>query len=156
MQLAFRETLNTDDPKARTVKRSAVAAVLVKDGAVLAQSANVLPPIIKEALGSNRIEFTSGSRLHLIEHAERAVLFKAFIQHVEIAGATMYCTRFPCSACSRALIWSGITRLVVPTGFREETDWIEDQRFSLKILRLAKVKIRYLGQLSTADAIPLT
>lgn len=47
-----------------------------------------------------------------VEHAERNVIFKAAKLGVCTDGATMYCPWAPCIECARAIIGSGIVRLV--------------------------------------------
>ncbi len=45
-------------------------------------------------------------------HAEMAALLSALRQGVDVTGATIYVTTFPCHECSRHLIASGIKRVV--------------------------------------------
>jgi dCMP deaminase len=87
-------------------------------------------------------------RYFLIEHAERAAIFKALLAGRDLAGATIYCTRFPCSDCARAVIWAGIKRAVFPAGFAGEDRWLSAQRAALRMLRETGVKVRYLPQIA--------
>jgi dCMP deaminase len=147
MNAALSERLNTDDPKGKIVQQSSVGAVITKNNFLLARSANVLPPSLKNKMEKNNQIVTDESRYHLIEHAERAAIFQGLISGENLAGATIYCTRFPCSDCARAIVWSGITRAVFAGGFAGEQRWLESQRAALKILRESGVTVRYMSPL---------
>lgn len=137
----------TDDPKGKIVHQSAVGAVIARDGTELVRSANVLPPPLKKHLFNNGNGVNDEDRYHLIEHAERAAIFKASAQKIELSGATIYCTRFPCSDCARAIVWAGIKRAVFAGGFAGEQRWLASQRAALRILRDSGVIVSYLSPL---------
>lgn len=151
MAEALAERASTDDPKGKIVQQSSVGAVITKNNSLLAKSANVLPPLLKNAMEENCEQITEQGRYHLIEHAERAAIFKGFAEGVDLSGATIYCTRFPCSDCARAIVWSGIKRAVFAGGFAGEERWLESQRAALKILRESGVTVRYLPTLKIRD-----
>lgn len=62
--------------------------------------------ILAGAQVSNVIEFGRSV------HAEMAAIADAAKRGIAIAGATMYCTTFPCHICARHIVASGICRLV--------------------------------------------
>jgi deoxycytidylate deaminase len=144
LAVAFRERANADDPKAQVVIQSGVGAVVATREVEIARSANVLPPALSAAFRDDGHVITETDRYHVIEHAERAAIFNAFLAKQDLAGATIYCTRFPCSDCARAIIWSGITRAVFPPGLTGESRWRDAQRAALRMFRLAGIKVRYL------------
>ena len=144
MEEAFRECLLTDDPKGKIVRQSAVGSIITYAAKEIARSANVLPPSLKKKMEETGSIVSDEDRYHLIEHAERSVIFKALISKSDIEGATIYCTRFPCSDCARAMVFVGIRRAVFAGGFAGESRWLSSQRAALKILRDGGVKIRYL------------
>jgi len=124
--------------------QSGVGAIIANDQGEIVRSANVLPPQLNPlSSGADGIEETD--RYFVIEHAERAAVFKALVAGHSLVSATIYCTRFPCSDCARAIIWAGIGRAVFPTGFAGENRWLETQRAALRMLRHAGIKVRYLG-----------
>jgi len=47
MKIAIEETKYSDDPKSKIDRRTAVGALLYKDGHIIAKSANRLPPILR-------------------------------------------------------------------------------------------------------------
>lgn len=144
LQMAFKLRTKSDDPKAQTVLESGVGSVIATPTREIAASANVLPPRLKQAYESQQITVTDEDRYFVIEHAERAALYTAYQSGEDLTGSTIYCTRFPCSDCARAIAWSKIGRLVVPRGFRGEIRWIDAQRAALRILRDAGVVVRYM------------
>lgn len=144
LRRAFALRSLSDDPKARLVVESGVGAIIATPVSEISASANVLPPRLKSAFKVQGTAVTDESRYFVIEHAERAALFEAYQAGANLEGATMYCTRFPCSDCARAIVWSKITRIVVPRGFKGEARWIDAQRAALQILRSGGVVVRYL------------
>jgi len=140
----------TDDPNAQLDVRSAVGSIITMKNKVISESANRIPKRLR-----SEFEFSldfDAERLWYIEHAERAAIFSAVANEISLDGGTIYCTRFPCADCARTIVSFGLSRLVVSKGFLSESKWIESQRHARKILRLAKVKIRYLSHISTPNA----
>lgn len=143
MELAKKIAISeSDDPKVKVDARSGVGAVIVdKNGEVLA-SANKIPERVKSQI---RVEDpNSPHRYHFIEHAERSAIYAATDAGLILRGATMYCTRFPCSDCARAIVAVGIDRLVVAGGFDDDGKWIDAQRAARALLLAANVRIRYV------------
>lgn len=148
LEEALNERNNSDDPKAKVVRQSGVGAIIVGDEGEIVRSANVLPPRVASAYDARGIAVSDEDRYYVIEHAERAAIYKAMAAGANLDGATIYCTRFPCSDCARAIIWAGIKRAVFPSGFAGEDRWIGAQRAALRMLRAAGVKVRYLPALT--------
>jgi dCMP deaminase len=142
---AFIERKATDDPKGKIVLQSAVGAVIAERSKEIVRSANILPPGIRDSFRNTNQEIIEEDRYFLIEHAERAAIFKAFHSHADLSKSTIYCTRFPCSDCARAIVWAGIKRAVFPEGFAKEKRWLASQRAALRILREGGVVVRYLS-----------
>lgn len=75
------------------------------------------------------------------EHAERNAIYRAASLGVQLFEATIYVTWFPCAECARAIVQSGITKLV---GY--EPDWSEERynfRDSETILKEGGVEITF-------------
>lgn len=145
LSMAYGERASSDDPKAKLVPQSGVGVVIVKDGIVVSRSANVLPPALKTAHVENERGVSEAERYHFIEHAERAAIMMALSKGKSLDGATLYCTRFACSDCARAIIWSGIQRVVFGSGLAEEVRWLEAQQAAEDMLRLAKIKVEVVA-----------
>jgi len=63
------------------------------------------------------------------EHAERNAIYNAAATGANIRGCTMYLAWFPCADCARAIIQSGITKVICV-----EPDW-NHQKFDFKVSR---------------------
>ncbi len=135
----------TDDPKAAYVSRSGVGAIIANSSGEIVRSANVLPPKLKAAVKASGYTIDERNRYFIIEHAERAAIFKALVTGQDLSGATLYSTRFPCADCARAIAWSGIKRTVFPKGFASEERWRDAQRAALWILRQSGIIVRYVS-----------
>src|SRR5579859_1849886 len=64
-----------------------------------------------------------------IEHAERNAIYAAAKLGIVLEGTTIYVNWFPCAECARAIVQSGIKKLV---GY--EPDWSEE-RYGFKDAR---------------------
>ena len=142
MKLAYAVSKESDDPKAIIVPRSAVGVVIARGSEVLSKSANRLPPKMRRSHSIKDPE--APERYVWIEHAERCAIYDAAIEGISVDGATLYCTRFPCVDCARAICYFRISRLVVGAGLSGDIDWIKPQRAALKMLRSSGVTVRYL------------
>jgi deoxycytidylate deaminase len=151
LQRAFDIREKSDDPKAVTTTNSGVGAVIVYNNTVVSESANVITPKYKASLGTEPLKLEESDRYHFIEHAERATIFSAVAEGKSVSGGTLYCTRFPCSDCARAISWFGIQRVVTGGGLSGEQRWLESQRAALKILRASGVKVRVLKAKVTSN-----
>lgn len=49
------------------------------------------------------------------EHAERNAIYNAARNGISLEGCTAYVSMFPCADCARALIQSGVVKLVCPS-----------------------------------------
>lgn len=142
MKRAFDISHGSHDPKRHIDRRTGVGAVIAEKDRIISESANVFPPgteRLKDAIAGD-----SPERYHFIEHAERAAIYLALKNGRGMDNATIYCTRFPCSDCARAIVFSGIRRMVVASGFAGEGPWASSQRHARQLLREAKVTMRYL------------
>tara|TARA_R110000765_G_scaffold395227_3_gene488962 strand:- start:508 stop:1005 length:498 start_codon:yes stop_codon:yes gene_type:complete len=144
LNLAYGQRIYSDDPKSKKIVQSGVGAVIVGKSGVLAKSANVLPPALKSHHTAFDRTISEHERYSYIEHAERAAIFKALLAGKDLDGSTIYCTRFPCSDCARAIAWTGITRAVFANGYTGEARWLESQKAALHILRKTGVTVRIL------------
>lgn len=145
LRLALATSRDTDDPKAKYEPSSAVGAVLVPEEGEVVASANRVPRRLRGKIAYRITDPAAPERYLKIEHAERAAIYVAAREGISTERATMYCTRFPCAACARAIVEVDIVRLVVGQGFSAETNWIEEQRAANSMLRDAGVTIRYLS-----------
>ena len=93
------------------------------------------------AADDRRFDRASGEKFYWFEHAERNAVYNAAQSGVSLRGCTAYVNRFPCADCGRALIQSGIVRLVAPPI--PEADGALDYSFqvSMQMLREAGLTV---------------
>lgn len=81
------------------------------------------------------------------EHAERNAIYNAAATGANVRGCTMYLAWFPCADCARAIIQSGITKVICA-----EPDW-NHHKFNFKVsremLEEAGVTLHYFNMTST-------
>lgn len=83
-----------------------------------------------------------------IEHAERNAIYKAALYGIPLMDTTMYINWFPCVECCRAVIQSGIHKLVAPT--RPDTEhhrWGESFQTALQMLDEVGIEVVYVDEL---------
>lgn len=137
LRLAARES---DDSQTRT------AAILLTPfrKEPVAWSANVLPDGIAKS-GDRTVR---PGKYAFVEHAERAVIYKAARQGMQVAGTIMACSHFPCADCARAIVMSGIPGICVAGTFDDvSTAWADSQKTARDILSEAGVSIDPLSAL---------
>lgn len=88
------------------------------------------------------------------EHAERNAIYNAAAEGIALRGSTLYSSLMPCCDCARAIIQSGITRVVTV-----EPDWDDPHRkatshhhVSKRLFEEAGVRLDFV---SDADASQL-
>jgi dCMP deaminase len=92
------------------------AVVVDTRGAVIAEGANRKPASFSWAVNPSLQRVTSDDAswiYYLLEHAERDAIGAAYRDRENPKGGTIYCTLFPCADCARAIVASGIKRVVV-------------------------------------------
>ncbi|MEH2480734.1 dCMP deaminase [Nitrobacteraceae bacterium AZCC 2146] len=82
-----------------------------------------------------------------MEHAERNAIFAAARQGRVLDGATIASTFFPCIDCARAIVQTGIARLVSPEPALDDAVWGTSFLRSRIILEEGGVEMVLLGTL---------
>lgn len=96
----------SDDPH-----RQVGCIILDSDGNQIATGTNKLPRGC--AVTEHRIE--KPHKYTWIEHAERNAIFSAAKRGVSLEGSTIFVNWWPCVDCTRAIIQSGIQKIVAPS-----------------------------------------
>jgi dCMP deaminase len=78
------------------------------------------------------------------EHAERNAIFQAARSGIALQGCTMYVSWFPCMDCARAIVQSGIVRLVGVHPIEHDSKWEEQFMAARQLLSEAGVKVKLL------------
>ena len=96
-----------------------VGSCIVKNGNIVAMGANRAVPDTCKYRGCLRVElYGNNSKEHRNPgdcraiHSEIDAISQAARNGVSLEGATIYVTRYPCEACARAIIASGISYIV--------------------------------------------
>ena len=103
MSMAYRYASKSKDPSTQ------VGAVLVHpEYGLIEGSYNHIP----ENLQIHPSRWERPNKEYYVEHAERNVIYNAAKKGIICEGLTLYCTWPCCSACARAIIQSGISKVV--------------------------------------------
>jgi len=126
--------------KRSTCLRRSTGAIIVKEKRILATGYNGPPqglPHCDELGGClrERLNIPSGERHELCRaiHAEQNAIIQAAKLGINIDGATLYVTNYPCFICAKMLINAGIKKVVYKEGYPDK--WAKD------ILEEAGIKV---------------
>ncbi len=114
------------------------AVVVNKDKIVLAMGYNGFPRGCDDSI---ECRYERPYKYFYTEHAERNAIYNAAKQGLSLNGATMYATYFPCADCARAIIQSGIIKVVAPTPDVEHETWGEHFKAALCMFDEAGVEV---------------
>ena len=73
----------------------------------------------------------------LIQHAERNALDNALFN---LAGATLYCTMYPCNECAKSIVARGVNRVVTRPPMPREP-WMSSSSAAAKIMSIAGLQV---------------
>lgn len=131
-------------------KDTKVGCVIVdKDNLPISYGYNAFP----EGIEKSDERLTSPEKYFWIEHAERNAIYNTVRTGKGIPqGSTMYITWLPCTDCMRAIIRSGISRLVVHKQgdilYRKlagnSNTWEESSKRVLKMIDESGIEFQYL------------
>ncbi len=125
-----------------TCLRRQVGALLVKDKNILTTGYNGTPSGISHCCDSGCLReaqnIPSGQRHELCRglHAEQNAIIQAAKHGVNISGATLYCTNFPCVICSKMIINAGIKKVFYLEGYPDELSRLMLQEAGVEVLRV--------------------
>lgn len=117
------------------------AVIVARDNIVL-QACNELPKRVK--ITQERLE--RPLKYSYTEHAERNVIYEAARLGVSIQGCTMYAAWAACSDCARAIIQSGIAKVVTHKQMMDGTPehWKESIQAAMEMLKESGVEVEFL------------
>lgn len=106
-------------------------------------AANQLPPIV---ISDERL--ARPAKYQYLEHAERNVIYTAARAGICTEAAHLYCPWFACADCARAIIQSGIVRVIghVKPRLRTPERWRETIEIADTMLREAGVETVLLDE----------
>jgi len=93
-----------------------VGAVVVKDGNIISMGWNGTPA----GFPNHCKDTATGRTLPIVIHAEANALCKLAKSSTNGEGATLYTTLSPCTECTKLILQSGITNVVVGQAYEKD------------------------------------
>jgi len=81
----------------------------------------------------------------LTEHAERNAIYNAARNGADLWDSVMYSTLYPCADCARAIIQSGIVKVITPEPDWSLPGWADSFAASKIMFREAGVRVRLVA-----------
>lgn len=104
------------------------AVIVDKDNTILSIGYNGLP----RGLEYNHARLQRPEKYYWFEHAERNAIYNAIRIGVDTSGSTLYTNGTPCCDCARAVIQSGIKKVIVDKEWDNQNQdvWLEQAQRS--------------------------
>ena len=93
-----------------------VGAVIVKDGNIISMGWNGTP----SGFDNSCKDHSTGSTLPIVIHAEANAICKLAKSSTNGQGATLYTTLSPCTECTKLILQSGISNVVVGQAYEKD------------------------------------
>ena len=120
-------------------KNKKVGAVIVdSDNIVLSMGYNGIP---RGCDDTDESRYERPIKYLFTEHAERNAIYHAARHGVSLKDCKLYVTLFPCADCARAMIQSGITKLIAPEPNLDHEVWGEHFKAAIQMMEEANIKI---------------
>jgi len=116
-----------------------VAAIAVRDRKIIATGYNGFPKGIedKESLLYNR-----DTKLGLMVHAEKNMIYNAVEHGVKLKGSTVYVWGLPCcDECWKGLVQTGVSRVVMPNVAEHGGKWFEGCTYAKNCMETVGINI---------------
>ncbi len=120
--------------------RQVGALILPSDNAAPLSSCNTFP----EGVADLDWRHEGDGRFVWMEHAERNAIYAAARSGRRLEGATIVSTFFPCIDCARAIVQSGMTRLVTYEPAFDDPVWGASFPRSRIILEEGGVELKFV------------
>jgi dCMP deaminase len=123
-----------------------VGAVIVgPDNEVRSTGFNGIPRGVDDDV-EERHDAASGEKYLWVSHAERNAIYNAALLGVSTKGCTIYVPWYPCIDCAKAIVQSGIGRIVCFEPDLADSNWGKDFEKSLIILGEGNVVTKLVEQ----------
>jgi dCMP deaminase len=120
-------------------KNKKVGAVIVdNDNIVLSMGYNGIP---RGCDDTDESRYERPIKYLFTEHAERNAIYHAARHGVSLKDCKLYVTLFPCADCARAMIQSGITKLIAPEPNLNHEVWGDHFKAAIQMMEEAKIEI---------------
>lgn len=118
MRLVYLTATKSKDPKTK------IGSILVKDKRIISTGYNGIPIGVDDTI-DDRVE--RPNKYLWLEHAERNSIYSASKYGISTGGTTMYTNAVPCADCTRAIIQSGIVKVVIHKVYEDLFTQIQDE-----------------------------
>jgi dCMP deaminase len=116
-----------------------VGAVIVDtDNIVLSMGYNGIPRDCDDSIDAR---YERPMKYLFTEHAERNAIYHAARHGVSLKNCKIYVTLFPCADCARAIIQSGISKIIAPEPNLEHEIWGVHFQAAIGMFNEAKIDI---------------
>ncbi len=123
-------------------KNRKVGAVIVdNDNVVLSMGYNGIPRGCDDSI---ECRYDRPIKYLYTEHAERNAIYHAARHGVSLKGCRLYVTLFPCADCARALIQSGITKIIAPEPDVTHEVWGEHFKAAIQMMEEANIELKLI------------
>ena len=124
--------------KDKSVKTGAV--IVNKENRIVSTGYNGFPSGCNDCLDDRH---ERPSKYLYTEHAERNAIYSAAQNGIKTKGCIMYLTWFPCADCARAIIQSGIKKIVCKKPDMNDEKWGGHFVAAIEILEETNIEIEY-------------
>lgn len=136
MSIAHLSALRSKDPNTQVG-----ACIVNQDNVILGMGYNGLPKgCSDDDFPWGNVGETLDTKYAFVVHAELNAILNS---HTSLKGATIYVSLFPCNECAKAIIQSGISKIVYEDDKYAHTDAV---KASKQMLKAANVEIEQLDQ----------
>lgn len=87
------------------------------------------------------------------EHAERNAIYSAAQTGTSVHGCTMYLPWFPCMDCARAIVQSGISRLVAYQPDLKDETWGEQFSLAIELFQETGVHVDFVKNEEKVESV---
>jgi dCMP deaminase len=123
-------------------KNTKVGAVIVDNRNVLVSLGwNGLPRKVFDKPNEAGQRYERPEKYLWAEHAERNAIYNAAAKGHPLLGCTIYSTLYPCADCARAIIQSGITKIVAPEPNWDDFQWGNHYRVAEEMFFEAEINV---------------
>lgn len=124
-------------------RKRKVGAVIVDDRRIISSGFNGIPVGCNDDEDSRHLK---PKKLLFFEHAERNAIYAAAKYGIKTEGCKMYLTWFPCADCARAIIQSGIKKVVCYEPDWKDDTWGDTFTASKEMMEEAGIEINLIGK----------
>jgi dCMP deaminase len=123
-------------------KTTKVGAVIVNESnRIISTGYNGMPIGANDSIESR---YEKDKKYFYTEHAERNAIYSAAEKGDSTRNATIYMQLYPCVDCARAIIQSGIKRVVCTKPDFNNEKWGESWRIADELFNECGIKVKYV------------